>query len=266
MGIVGGRGKMGIVLADFFRKKGYEVLISDRETEMTNAELTQKSDIILISVPLSVFEKVILEIAPFLKKDALLMDISSVKKMPLAVMMHHFSGAVLATHPMCAPHNFSKGQTIVFCGGRHQERHTEIQNLFSDFEVVKISAEEHDLAMGLIQGVEHLMKIAFAKTIAESGLSLSLLQKTQSPIYRFQMALVGRLLSQNEKLYSEISFGSTETRKAIADFSKNVDFFAHCSRSEFEKNFVAAREFFAENCEIAKKESDQMIAFFTGKK
>lgn len=263
VGIIGGHGKMGIALAEFFLQKNFEVLISDLETELTNTELALRSDIVILSVPISHVESVVIEIAPFLQKSALLMDVASVKKMPLEVMMQYFSGAVLAMHPMCAPHNFSAGQTIVFCGGREEEREKEMKEIFSEFEIVEMSADEHDRAMGLVQGVEHLMKIAFAKTIVESGLPLEILQKTQSPIYRFQMALVGRLLSQSETLYSEISFGSVATRQMISDFSQNVDFLANCSRKEFEESFVHSRNFFAENCEKALQESDRMISLFS---
>ncbi|CAD7777149.1 hypothetical protein BLFGPEAP_01615 [Candidatus Methanoperedenaceae archaeon GB50] len=54
IGIIGGTGRMGQWFEAFFEKRGYEVLISSRRTPLSNKELVQKSDVVIISVPIRV--------------------------------------------------------------------------------------------------------------------------------------------------------------------------------------------------------------------
>ena len=67
IGIIGGKGEMGAYFAEFFERNGFEVIVSDRRTKLTNKELAKKADVVIVSVPIRVTEKVIQEVAPFVK-------------------------------------------------------------------------------------------------------------------------------------------------------------------------------------------------------
>jgi len=51
IGIIGGKGKMGRAFATFFQKHGFEVLIADKGTKLTNKKVVQRSDMYLCQYP-----------------------------------------------------------------------------------------------------------------------------------------------------------------------------------------------------------------------
>ena len=51
IGIIGGKGKMGSYFVDFFKRNKYEVLVSDRKTELSNEALAKKADVVIVTVP-----------------------------------------------------------------------------------------------------------------------------------------------------------------------------------------------------------------------
>ncbi len=57
IGIIGGKGQMGKYFADFFKKNGYKVIISDCKTKLSNIELAAKADVVVISVPIRCYQK-----------------------------------------------------------------------------------------------------------------------------------------------------------------------------------------------------------------
>lgn len=57
IGIIGGTGRFGGWFKGFFEDKGITVLISGRKTELQAKELAEKSDIVIISVPISETKK-----------------------------------------------------------------------------------------------------------------------------------------------------------------------------------------------------------------
>ena len=51
-GIIGGTGKMGRLFIPVFERAGYEVLVSGRSTLLTNADLAEQCDLVIVSVPI----------------------------------------------------------------------------------------------------------------------------------------------------------------------------------------------------------------------
>ena len=78
IGIIGGNGKMGCWFKNFFEKNDLKVIISDIETEYSNKEIAEMSDIIIISVPISKVTEVVKEIRNHIKKESLLTDTTSI--------------------------------------------------------------------------------------------------------------------------------------------------------------------------------------------
>ena len=117
--IIGGHGQMGRWFIRFFEGQGLEVLVSDVGSHQTSQEVAAAADVVIISVPIPKVTEVAREVAPFLSPSAALMDLTSVKQRPMAVMMSAFPGEVVGTHPLFGPREASiAGQTIVLCQGR----------------------------------------------------------------------------------------------------------------------------------------------------
>ena len=86
-GIIGGTGKMGKLFAPVFERAGYEMIVSGRSTAVTNADIAETCDLVIVSVPIRDTVRVIGEIAPLLGKDQVLCDFTSLKVAPVAAML-----------------------------------------------------------------------------------------------------------------------------------------------------------------------------------
>ncbi|MCX5844802.1 MAG: prephenate dehydrogenase/arogenate dehydrogenase family protein, partial [Deltaproteobacteria bacterium] len=79
IGIIGGTRGMGGWLARFFEKEGYTVHISGRNRGMAVDEIAETCQVVVVSVPIGVTALVIEKVGPHMRKDALLMDLTSLK-------------------------------------------------------------------------------------------------------------------------------------------------------------------------------------------
>ena len=52
IGIIGGAGKMGEWFRAFFNSLGIKVIIADIGTPLSNIEVAQKADIVMVAVPI----------------------------------------------------------------------------------------------------------------------------------------------------------------------------------------------------------------------
>jgi len=89
IGIIGGTGQMGQWFKRFFEKEGHKVVIAGRKTKITPKECAAQCDVVIMSVPIDVTIKTIKEIAPLVREDALLMDLTSIKKEPVEAMLKY---------------------------------------------------------------------------------------------------------------------------------------------------------------------------------
>ncbi len=206
-GIIGGTGKMGRLFAGVFRRAGYEVVVSGRTTEITAKDIAKACDLVIVSVPIRDTVTVIEEIAPLLKKDQLLCDLTSLKVAPVAAMLKS-KAEVIGLHPMFGPTVRSlKEQTIIACPARASPENTEA--LLAVFrsegaECTITSPEEHDRMMAVVQGLTHFVTLSLADAIRQLGIDIEATRAFTSPVYRIELSLVGRLLSQDPDLYGSI--------------------------------------------------------------
>ncbi len=206
-GIIGGTGRMGQLFVPVFERAGYEVQVSGRKTALTNIELARDSDLVIVSVPIRDTVRVIGEIAPYLWPDQLLCDLTSLKVRPVEAMMRS-AADVVGLHPMFGPTVSSlKSQTIIVCPVRVDD--PELRELVTVFRnegarCTMTTPEEHDKMMAVVQGLTHYVTLCMAESIRKLGVDIETTQEFTSPVYQIELALVGRLLSQDPELYADI--------------------------------------------------------------
>ena len=112
-----GAGKMGRWFAKFFLEQGISVVVSDKDKDKllkiaeelkvetaSNVDAVRSADKVLICVPIENFEDVIAEIHPYIRPEQEIMDICSVKELPVNIMHKYIkNGAILGTHPLFGP-------------------------------------------------------------------------------------------------------------------------------------------------------------------
>jgi len=206
-GIIGGTGKMGQLFVPVFERAGYDVLVSGRHTSLTNKDLAQQCDIVIVSVPIRDTVSVIGEIAPLLARNQLLCDFTSLKVKPVEAMLKSKAN-VVGLHPMFGPTVGSlKSQTIIVCPARVEEH--LLDRLVAVFRsegarCTLTTPEEHDKMMAVVQGLTHYVTLCMADSIRRLGMDIGATREFTSPVYQIELSLVGRLLSQDPDLYADI--------------------------------------------------------------
>ncbi len=225
IGIIGGKGKMGSFFKNFFEKKGFSVLISDISGPLTNIELVNKSRVILISVPLQAFQKVIEEIAEFINFNHWVIDICSLKREPVRIMKKYLKkGEILATHPLFGPYEKDlKGKTIAFypIRGKNIIKWFKKIMLEEGINLVKISPKKHDEIMALVQVINHFWLIVLAKIIKDSKIPLKDVVFLSTPSFLSQLHILKRLSWQDAELYTKIQLNNPMGKKLRSLLCKN---------------------------------------------
>jgi prephenate dehydratase/prephenate dehydrogenase len=266
IGIIGGGGKMGGYFANFFRKNGFEVIVSDVKTKMTNKQLARQADVVIVSVPIDQAETVINEVAPLVKKSGLLMDLTSIKEKPMEALKKTKS-AYLGCHPLFGPTAKIEGQIVILCKGRGALWHKWFQKLLEKNKVIvrELSAHRHDQLMAYIQTLNHFTEIVFADALRKSGIPIREFIKYPSPVYMLELFMMGRILNQDPKLYANIQLSNKENFKVIQSYLQSARELADTiEKKETKKNI----QFFNRNAKylddfkkIAHQESDQLLKY-----
>ena len=216
--IIGGNGQMGRWFRRFFEDQGFAVLVADVDTPQTASEVAALANVVILSVPIPMVTTLAKEVAPHLKPDAAMMDLTSVKQRPMSAMMSAFSGEVVGTHPLFGPGEDSiAGRTVVLCQGRGKHWFQWLNDLLSQAGArVKITtAAEHDRLMAVVQGLAHFLLIAFGSVLQELGVSSEDLEEFSTPTFATLHNLARRLLSQDPKLYACIQLQNPANRMVL---------------------------------------------------
>ena len=268
IGILGGTQGMGAFLARVFRDGGFEVEAMGLGQGGSAIEVASRNDLVIIAVPIDITVDVIKAVAPFVRKGACLMDITSIKRPPLEAMLEAAPEGVdvVATHPMFGPHgvDFDR-QKVVLCRGRGDASFARVKKLFESFgaETIEATAEEHDAQMALIQVLVHEKTMVLGSVLARLGADLGRSLQFASPIYRTELAMIGRMFSQRAELYADILTVNPEAPRLSHVFEQEAAHFARAvamkDRDTVMKRFREVAEYMKDFATWAKKQSDAIL-------
>ncbi|OOF68227.1 bifunctional chorismate mutase/prephenate dehydrogenase [Rodentibacter caecimuris] len=264
--IVGGKGKLGGLFVRYLRASGYGVSILEREDWENAHSILASADVIIISVPITKTVETIERLKPFLTENMLLADLTSVKKQPLNKMLEVHSGAVVGLHPMFGPDISSMAkQLIVCCHGRFSERYQWLleQMQMWGAKIYQTTAQEHDKNMTYIQALRHFATFSSGLHLSKQPIKLANLLALSSPIYRLELAMIGRLFAQNAELYADIILDKPENLVVIKSLKQSYEealaLFEQQDKKEFIRCFTEIKEWFGEYSEQFLRESRQLL-------
>lgn len=268
IGVIGGTQGMGAFLARVFFGGGYAVETMGLGEGATAIEVAQRNDLVIVAVPIDVTVDVIREIAPHVRPGACLMDVTSIKKAPLDAMLEAAPEGVdvVATHPMFGPHgvDFDR-QKVVLCRGRGDTAFQRVKKLFETFgaETIEASADEHDAQMALIQVLVHEKTMVLGSVLERLKADLGRSLAFASPIYRTELAMIGRMFSQRAELYADILTVNPEAPRLSHVFEQEAAHFARAvamsDRESVVKRFRQVAEYMRDFAAWAKKQSDAIL-------
>ena len=174
---------MGSCVAQQMKDYGASVSICDRREEAAK-ETAQRlgatwmpmstgcadSDVVVVCVPMNSLVQTCLEVSGKMKKDSMLIEISSVKSHISDVLSkalpEHIS--YVSLHPLFGPEITSlKGQNIVAVRTRSRECTGAVASFLRSkgAEVTILDAKDHDYAMAVFQALHHFLLLSLARAI-----------------------------------------------------------------------------------------------------
>lgn len=164
------------------------------------------SDFVIPCVPISAFENLIKKICPLLKSNSVLIELNSVKVMPVNILNRYKDKLkFVATHPMFGPNSFSNGKydlsgkKLVITDSNIDKK--MYQNLISllqgqKLEIIECTAHEHDELASKTQFITHLIANLLIKSQAKHT-------KIDTNSYKELVDLADKLKS-NRQLFEEM--------------------------------------------------------------
>ena len=263
--VVGGAGALGARFVSLFRRSGFNVQVLEKQDWPQAKQLCAEAVLVLLAVPITLTGQLISQLPP-LPADCVLADITSIKEQPLAAMLAKHSGPVVGLHPMFGPDitNLVK-QVVVVCHGRDESQYQWLLKQLTVWgaELAVKQAAEHDSAMQLIQAMRHFSSLVYGVHLADENADLNELLQLSSPIYRLELAMVGRLFAQNAELYADIMLSSCEVAALLERyqqrFSALLQLLKNKDKAGLMAQFGKGQQFFGELAGQFLQESKQLL-------
>ncbi|MDA1060960.1 MAG: prephenate dehydratase [bacterium] len=263
IGIIGGKGRMGKLFANFFKERGVKVLISDRKTKLKNRDLAEKSDITIVSVPIDKTERVIQEVLPYIK--GAIMDLTSLKVAAVKAMLKG-KCEVLGIHPMFGDTNPIPGQTIILCPTKKSGTMSKWMETFlteNKVKIHKMTPKQHDKIMTTAQGLIHFADITFADALRRNNIPIKQLLEYTGKASELKVQLAARLIAQDPGLYGNIQIQNPQSIKTLKLYKKSVDDLIEIVEKKdiksFKKYFIQNKKFLGNYTKEAYKDSSYLI-------
>ncbi|MCL1056946.1 bifunctional chorismate mutase/prephenate dehydrogenase [Shewanella gelidimarina] len=264
--IVGGEGKLGGLFSQMLTLSGYEVKSLDKDDWVNSQTIFDGAGLVIVTVPINITCELIANKLTQLPNHCILADLTSIKTAPVEAMLAAHSGPVLGLHPMFGPDVGSLAkQVVVVCHGRDQSQY---QWLIEQIEIwgariVEAEPEKHDKAMQLVQAMRHFSSFVYGLNLYKEEADIESLLQFSSPIYRLELAMVGRLFAQSPELYADIIFAQEESLVAISDYLENysqaLSVLKSGNREAFVKQFEQVAQWFGDFAPQFQRESRAML-------
>lgn len=227
-----GAGEMGGWFAKLFcNNSDWEVKITDKDKSKAehvsgetgakvsgdNKEAVEWADIVLVAVPIEVTPEVIKEVTPHLKRDALLLDIASVKESIVDTMKRLDVDSELASvHPLFGPGaDDLAGKNIISIPINRGKKYQSLKKIFSDqgAKIMEMEAMEHDHMMSITQSLTHFILLIYLSAINSMEDSLKT-ETLQTPMFKQLFELSKAFLKENPEVCGDIQTENKYSQKA----------------------------------------------------
>jgi prephenate dehydrogenase len=237
-----GAGKMGRWFTKFFTEEGYSVTVSSRTKEKLlalkdefgveiaegNVEAIEDTDRVLLCVPLENIEAVLEEISPHIRSKQIVMDICSIKEIPVNLLHKYVKkGTILGMHPVFGPGAKSiEGQNFVLTPINNKEM--KYAKKFGTWlekkgaKVVITSPKDHDELMSVVLGFTHFLGLVVGDTLLDYS-SFVEAKEVAGASYRLLLTLAEAVASEETGFYSNLQMSLPEVEKIESLFLEKVE-------------------------------------------
>jgi len=216
--VVGGRGIMGSFFCDRMTNAGHEVRVLEYDDWDQAHILLGEADLVLIAVPLKHTIPIVRRVAEYLSPQTILADVASTKAEVVQAMLEAHSGPVVGLHPMFGLGSGTfLGKKVVVCPGRGLDTAEWLLDLIEadGGTLITCTPEEHDAMMIAVQVIRFFSDFSLGTFYAREGVDIDRSFEFSSPLYRSEINIISRLVTQDAALYVDILMASPERCAAI---------------------------------------------------
>ena len=273
--IIGGSGGMGKVFGKFFQDNGFVVTFYARNEDKLKKAATElnvnfehsleksveNADMVMISIPINSTPDMIRKVGPFLKKNALIFDITSLKHAVIKALTEikdTFPVNCISLHPMFGPGISDMKNYVMMVlkvGGTDQYEQVinELLELFrSDGLIITETLPEvHDKRIALTLGVPHMFNILFLNLLKSSNESLNELTKFTGTTFLLQKVFAESIIQREMEMFGEIQMENQEFLKILEIFEHLLHKYKKIIE---EKNVIGFNELFSQGLNYSKED------------
>ena len=264
--IVGGDGGMGRLFSGLLKERGHLVDTYDQGDQRAIKEAVTAAEVVIVSVPMSVVVSVLKEVAQHMNPNSLLCDINSLKGDVCGAMEKEGQFEAIGLHPMFGPSVSSmRRQRVVVCPVRDGSLGAWLREELGELgaELIETDPATHDKMMSVVQVLVHFNTVVMGEALRLSGVGVRESLAFTSPIYRLEMAFIGRLFTQDPELYAQILMQNprgAEMRENFLNSSKRIsEILDMADEQGFVELFQKTAEWFEEFGAEAMALSDTVI-------
>jgi prephenate dehydrogenase len=237
-----GAGKMGRWFTRFFKDEGYSVIVSSRtrskaealrdefgvELADSNPEAVEGADWVLVCVSLNCLEAVLMEIGSHIRSGQVVMDIGSIKEIPVNLLHKYVkNGVTLGIHPVFGPGAKGVvGQNFVLTPVNEEERRfaAEFKGWLEErnAKVAVTSPKRHDELMSLVLGFPHFVGLVAGDTLMNNSNFVEAKQ-VGGASYKLLLTLAGAVAAEEPVFYSNLHMSLPEMEKIEGLFLEKVE-------------------------------------------
>jgi prephenate dehydrogenase len=218
-----GFGRFGQLLTKILLKNSLAqiVVVSSKKIRLSHQRLAFKTidginnaDIIIPCVPIASFASVIKQIAKFIKPETIIIDVCSVKMLPVDIMKANLplSAQIVASHPMFGPDSYrikkrlDSFKLVTWNVRAKKKNYQQIKKFYNGLgiKIIELSPEDHDKLMAY--------SLAYSYFVGKIGQRMNI-KKTPIDTYDFQLLLRHLSIVRND---SEQLFLDMQTKNPFA--------------------------------------------------
>lgn len=183
-------------------------------------------DYLILSIPLSAYESVLLEVAKQITSSTVIIDVCSVKVRPVELLDRHLPGQKrVITHPLFGPQSAMdslEGHTMVLCPEVSDKDHYSVIKEFCQslgLTIAEISADKHDQEMANV----HALTFFIARALVQMNVHESLLR---TPSFQRILDLADLERHHSEDLFRTIQLSNpyaTNAREAFITAAQKLN-------------------------------------------
>lgn len=218
-----GHGRLGKLISKYLGRD-FDLHILEQNKSNKELEKIRKSQIIILSVPISEMPSALTEISPFISEKTLVLDTCSVKEWPIEQMKNILPDhcQILGTHPMFGPDSVKDtlfGTKLVLCPERisNDSLHS-ISHYFQNhgIKIIQTTAEEHDRQMSSSLLLSHFI----GKGLLEFG---STDQEIDTKGYRRLLRILETVQNDSDTLFRDMFNYNRFAKETVDNFILSLE-------------------------------------------